>query len=400
MSYLYYYEPTKEGPTARNLSRFMKIQSAVVPYRFVDDELEILLITSRRTGHWGIPKGNLEADMSPAQSAAKEAYEEGGVIGSVFNEIVGAYDYQKLNRDYHVDVFLLQVEETLENWPERISRRRSWEPQRVACRKVNNKGIAAILKGIDPGRCPRLTKKGISSERLWQPGKASVCFDFDDTLCQNDGEPIPGARDFTYECMEKGYQLSLSSARFAPLYGELNEGRMAKVKRWLNEHGFPEIPVSYTVPPADIYLDDKAWIFQASWPHCVSEIKGQLGIRPYRRADKTVSLSLQGTLADEAGVLIPEAGEQVHQLTKMGLRVNICLGLYDPESPDEERIAKATDWLSARHLPFHRVSPAKLASDLYINPNSFRFGGSWVAAGDEVHSILSEKPNALSMTKH
>ncbi|MDF1663831.1 MAG: NUDIX hydrolase [Planctomycetota bacterium] len=371
----------------------MKIQSAVVPYRFIDDELQILLITSRRTGHWGIPKGNLEAQMSPAQSAAKEAYEEGGVIGSVLSEIIGSYDYQKLNNDYHVDVFLLQVEDTLHNWPERISRRRAWVSQEVACKKVHNKGIVALLKSLDPARCPRLTKAEASSGRLWQPGSASLCFDFDDTLCQHNGEPIPGARDFAHECAKKGYQLSLSSARFAPLYGELNDARMAKVKRWLSDHDFPDIPVSYKVPPADIYLDDKAWNFQSPWPDCVSQIKGHFGIRPYRRAEKTVSLSLQGTLADEAGTLIPEAGEQVHQLSKMGMKVNICLGLFDPDSPDEQRVGKAIDWLDSRHIPFHKVSAAKLASDLYISPNSFRFEGSWSALGAKVHSLLDNKPN-------
>lgn len=372
----------------------MKTQSAVVPYRFVDDELQILLITSRRTGHWGIPKGNLESQMTPAESAAKEAYEEGGVIGSVFNEVVGTYDYQKLNNDYHVDVFLLQVEETLENWPERISRRRSWESHKAACKKVHNKGVVAILKALDANQCPRLNKGNNSQGRLWQDGKASVCFDFDDTLCQHNGEPVPGARDFTHDCVNRGYQLALSSARFAPLYGELNQARMNKVKAWLRDHDFPEIPISYNVPAADVYLDDKGWSFRSSWVDCVSQIKQHFGIRPYRRVDKTISFSLRGSLVDEAGVLIPEAGEQVHQLLKMGLEINICLGLYDPQSPDNIRLRKALSWLESRHLPVHRVSPAKLASDLYLSPNSLRFDGNWSTVGEEVHSILAAKPAA------
>ena len=57
-------------------------QSAVVPYRLVKNEIEVLLITTRK-GRWIIPKGIIEPELSAAESAAKEALEEAGVKGEV-----------------------------------------------------------------------------------------------------------------------------------------------------------------------------------------------------------------------------------------------------------------------------------------------------------------------------
>lgn len=329
--------------------------------------------------------------MSPAQSAAKEAYEEAGVIGAVIEDLVGSYQYRKLNKDHHVDTYLLQVEETLNNWPERISRKRAWLPQKKAWQRVKDNGISALLKSINVDRCPPVKASKKSPERVWQAGQASLCFDFDDTLCQHDGQPFPGARDFAHECHDAGYRLSLSSARFGPLYGGLNEGRMAKVGAWLKEHGFPEIPISYAVPAADLYIDDKAWAFQDPWPESVSQLKTHFGIRPYKQANKTLSISLTGSILDEENRPLSEVGEQLHQLAKIGMKIKICLGLFDPDSPEDRRVAKAVDWLRARHLPYHQVSPAKLASDLYISPNALRFRGQWAEQKDEVHKILREK---------
>ena len=52
------------------------VQSGAIPYAWAGDEPTFLLITSRRTGRWIFPKGAVESDMTPARSAAKEAWEE------------------------------------------------------------------------------------------------------------------------------------------------------------------------------------------------------------------------------------------------------------------------------------------------------------------------------------
>ena len=58
-------------------------QSGAVPFRIRDGAIEVLLITSQTSGHWIIPKGIVEPELSSAASAAQEAYEEAGVILSV-----------------------------------------------------------------------------------------------------------------------------------------------------------------------------------------------------------------------------------------------------------------------------------------------------------------------------
>ena len=74
------------------------LQSGAIPYAWAGDEPTYLLITSRRTGRWIFPKGMVEDDMTPAGSAAKEAWEEAGVRGKVGEEALGIYRTEKVER--------------------------------------------------------------------------------------------------------------------------------------------------------------------------------------------------------------------------------------------------------------------------------------------------------------
>ena len=65
-------------------------QSAVIPFRGRGNSLEILVITSRRKRRWVVPKGVKEPDLSPQDSAAKEALEEAGIEGDVFPAAIGS----------------------------------------------------------------------------------------------------------------------------------------------------------------------------------------------------------------------------------------------------------------------------------------------------------------------
>ncbi len=76
-------------------------QSGVIPV--LDDRL--VLITARKSDRWIIPKGYVEKGLSPADSAAKEAYEEAGLIGKVHHEEVGQYRYRKFGKRFAVQVF-------------------------------------------------------------------------------------------------------------------------------------------------------------------------------------------------------------------------------------------------------------------------------------------------------
>ena len=69
-------------------------QYAALPWRNAQG-FEILLITSRETRRWVIPKGWPMPGNSPAESAAQEAYEEAGIRGKIAVQAIGHYGYRK-----------------------------------------------------------------------------------------------------------------------------------------------------------------------------------------------------------------------------------------------------------------------------------------------------------------
>ncbi len=101
-------------------------QSAAIPYRINAGILEILLVTTRKRKHWIVPKGVIEPDLSPQESAAAEAFEEAGVKGCVMPDKVGEYAYTKWGGTCHVRVYLLEVDEVFSDWPEANLRNRCW----------------------------------------------------------------------------------------------------------------------------------------------------------------------------------------------------------------------------------------------------------------------------------
>ena len=113
------------------------MQSGVVPFRLTTDGVEILLITSRKTGAWILPKGHLEPFMSAWDSAAKEAMEEAGAVGDIIVTPVGSAAYRKRGLLHQVTYYPMAVEQLMATWPEFGSRRRKWHrldkaPSRVA----------------------------------------------------------------------------------------------------------------------------------------------------------------------------------------------------------------------------------------------------------------------------
>ncbi len=126
-------------------------QSGVIPYRIRERNIEVLLITSINSKRWIIPKGMIEPGMIPQDSAAKEAWEEAGVIGEVLPTLMGTYDYQKQGSICRVEVFLMPVEKVLENWLEAQYRKRQWfsVEEAVKCvREVELKEILTTLHSL------------------------------------------------------------------------------------------------------------------------------------------------------------------------------------------------------------------------------------------------------------
>jgi 8-oxo-dGTP pyrophosphatase MutT (NUDIX family) len=113
--------------------------NTALPYRFTPTAaLEILLVTTRRTKRWIIPKGWPIKGLRPAKSAAREAFEEAGVRGKIGTKSVGLFNYQKLldedgiQFNCEVKVFPLLVKRQSENWPEFEQRLVQWvEPNKA-----------------------------------------------------------------------------------------------------------------------------------------------------------------------------------------------------------------------------------------------------------------------------
>ena len=101
-------------------------QSAVIPYRREQGQLQVLLITSRSGKEWGIPSGVTPRGM-PARDAAREgALEQAGVHGHVHTWPAGEYTSRKWGGVCTVSVHLMRVEDAADHWPEGAFRQRRW----------------------------------------------------------------------------------------------------------------------------------------------------------------------------------------------------------------------------------------------------------------------------------
>ncbi|MBW4561993.1 MAG: NUDIX hydrolase [Mojavia pulchra JT2-VF2] len=121
-------------------------QSGVIPYRVKNGKIEVLLITTRDRQDWVIPKGDIPNGMSPPESAAKEAWEEAGIIGQVNTHELGSYKYRKRGKIYRVKMYSLPVETLSEDYPEAGYRKRQWLDITKAIRRVKRASLKRILK--------------------------------------------------------------------------------------------------------------------------------------------------------------------------------------------------------------------------------------------------------------
>ena len=138
------------------------MQFGALCWRMHRGQVEVLLITSRDTGRWVIPKGWAIDGLSPALSAAREAWEEAGVEGEVSATGLGQFRYDKVLRPSEfipceVQVFGLRVARLAERFPERKQRRRKWFNAETAARKVNEPQLRALLAALPQGLDPEVT---------------------------------------------------------------------------------------------------------------------------------------------------------------------------------------------------------------------------------------------------
>jgi 8-oxo-dGTP pyrophosphatase MutT (NUDIX family) len=126
------------------------LQVAALPWRDTGHGVEIMLITSRDTGRWVLPKGWPEAKELLCEAAAREAGEEAGLRGTVSHHEAGRYFYAKALASgeevpCEVLVFPLRVDKIADRWKEKRSRTRKWVSPAEAARMVNEPDLGQII---------------------------------------------------------------------------------------------------------------------------------------------------------------------------------------------------------------------------------------------------------------
>ncbi len=115
--------------------------------------MEILLVTSRDTGRWVMPKGGRMRGLKDAQAAAQEALEEAGVEGRVTETPLGVFSYLKRlkrrgPRPTQVTVFALEVQVQHGDWREAAQRTRRWFRADRAAVMVDEPDLAALIRAF------------------------------------------------------------------------------------------------------------------------------------------------------------------------------------------------------------------------------------------------------------
>ncbi|MFY2823995.1 NUDIX hydrolase [Ruegeria sp. MALMAid1280] len=132
-------------------------QSAALCYRIAQGRPEVLLITTRKSRRWIIPKGWLIDGLSPSETACQEAWEEGGIRGRCQARALGRFHYQKQRSKKGpvlcvVDVFPLLVQSVSSRFPECRQRDRKWFSPKKAASKVNSPELSLLLRKLEPVR--------------------------------------------------------------------------------------------------------------------------------------------------------------------------------------------------------------------------------------------------------
>lgn len=134
-------------------------QAAAAVFRGEADQRELLLITSRDTGRWIVPKGWIENDEDGPDAALREAWEEAGVIGELVSPSpAGHYRYLKQRPRRgdalcDVDVYVVNLKEEKKRWPEKSERTRQWFPVTEAISLVDEPGLKDLIRdAMDLGK--------------------------------------------------------------------------------------------------------------------------------------------------------------------------------------------------------------------------------------------------------
>lgn len=126
-------------------------QFGALPYRVVDGQVVVLLITSRGRGKWIFPKGGLMSGKTPWESAAIEAYEEAGVEGEIESTPIGSYFLPvtpERPKPVEVQMFPLLVTHQRDDWKEKGQRYRHWAVVPEARRLITHEGLGDVALAL------------------------------------------------------------------------------------------------------------------------------------------------------------------------------------------------------------------------------------------------------------
>jgi 8-oxo-dGTP pyrophosphatase MutT (NUDIX family) len=152
--------------------RLVGIQYAALPYRFQGGQLWILLVSSRRTRRWIIPKGWPIAGRKPHEAAAVEAMEEAGITGAIASQPLGSYRYLKDDENLAVQVlvFPLRVDGQAASFKEQGQRVATWFRFRQAARRVAEPSLRRLILDFGDAHSTNPLIRGLRRYRTWRFG--------------------------------------------------------------------------------------------------------------------------------------------------------------------------------------------------------------------------------------
>lgn len=131
-----------------------RVQVAALCYRDTEDGKRVLLITSRDTGRWIVPKGWPIDGLDGPGSALQEAWEEAGVKkADIEDQPIGFYEYAKglgegMTVPVSAQVYLTRVRNLSEEYPEASERTRKWFAPAEAANLVDEPDLKEILRAL------------------------------------------------------------------------------------------------------------------------------------------------------------------------------------------------------------------------------------------------------------
>lgn len=133
----------------------VRTQFAALCWRVHNGKPEVLLITSRGTNRWIIPKGWPTIGLTPSEGAMQEAWEEAGVQGKAYDRSLGLFSYvKKIDKNATLPcvamVYPVKVKKLAKDFPEAGQRKRKWVSPKKAAAMVSEPELAHIIKTFDP----------------------------------------------------------------------------------------------------------------------------------------------------------------------------------------------------------------------------------------------------------